>query len=263
MPLTSLHNPQLQKLRRAVETGSPLEGGLVAAEGPHLLAEALGGGWPVEHVFYSPAALDRHPDLMARVARHRIEMTEVAERAFKAISGTEQNQGVVALLRPPVFTWNAFQPSLPGCRTGGPLVILDGIQDPGNAGTIVRSAEAFGAAGVVFTSGCVRVSNGKMLRAAAGSLFRVPFLENVSSSEVVRNIGKRRLFALAASGRVSLAETDLRTPFALVVGNEGRGVSEAFLKASQTLSIPTQGVESLNAAIACSITLFEAWRQST
>jgi len=255
MPLTSPHNPQLQKVRRAVETGRPLEDGVIAAEGPHLLAEALSGSWQVEHVFYSPAARERHQELLAQVLRRRIETTEVAERPFKSISDTEQNQGLVALLRAPLFTWSAFRPE-------APLVILDSIQDPGNAGAIVRSAEAFGAAGLAFTSGCVRISNGKLLRAAAGSLFRLPFLENLSAAEIVRNIGKRSLFALTAHGRVSLAETDLRQPFALVVGSEGRGVSEAFLKASQTLSIPTQGVESLNAAIACSIALFEARRQS-
>jgi TrmH family RNA methyltransferase len=256
MPVTSPHNPQLQKVRRAVETGRPLEDGVIAAEGPHLLAEALSSVWRVEHVFYSPGALDRHQDLLAQVGRRRIETTEVAERPFKSISDTEQNQGLVALLRAPLFTWNAFRPE-------APLVILDGIQDPGNAGAIVRSSEAFGAAGIVFTSGCVRISNGKLLRAAAGSLFRLPFLENLSAAEIIRSIGQRSLLALAANGRLSLGETDLRKPFALVVGSEGRGVSEAFLKAAQTLSIPTQGVESLNAAIACSIALFEARRQTS
>jgi len=256
MPLTSPHNPQLQKVRRAVETGRPLEDGAVAAEGPHLLAEALLSNWRVEQVFCSPRALDRHQDLMAQVSRRRIEITEVAERPFKSISDTEQNQGLLALLRPPAFTWAQV------LKADGPLVILDGLQDPGNAGAIVRSSEAFGAAGIAFASGCVRISNGKLLRAAAGSLFRLPFLENLSSAEIIRNIGKRSLFALTAKGRASLAETDLKKPFALVVGSEGRGVCEAFLNASETLSIATQGVESLNAAIACSITLFEAQRQA-
>jgi TrmH family RNA methyltransferase len=256
MPLTSPHNPQLQKVRRAVETGRPLEDGVIAAEGPHLLAEALASAWQVEQVFYSPAAWARHQELIAQAERRRVEITEVAERPFKSISDTEQNQGLLALLRPPAFTWTQL------LESPGPLVILDGIQDPGNAGAIVRSAEAFGAAGLAFTGGCVRISNGKLLRAAAGSLFRLPFLENLSSADIIGSLGHRRLFALTASGRVSLAETDLRKPFALVVGSEGRGVSEAFLSAAQTLSIRTQGVESLNAAIACSIALFEARRQS-
>jgi TrmH family RNA methyltransferase len=258
MPLSSPQNPQLQNVRRAVESGRPLENGLIAAEGPHLLGEALASDWQVERVFCSSSALDRHYALLSQAAARCIDVTEVAERAFKAISDTEQNQGLLALLRPRISAW----PDLLGAS--GPLVILDGIQDPGNAGTIIRSTEAFGGAGIAFTEGCVRIANGKLLRAAAGSLFRLPFLENLPASQILRHThdANRRIFSLTANGRVSLAETDLKAPFALVIGSESRGVSETFRKASQTLSIPTHGVESLNAAIACSIALFEASRQS-
>jgi TrmH family RNA methyltransferase len=259
MPLTSPRNPQLQKIRRAVETGRPLEDGTIAAEGPHLLEEALGGNWQVEQIFCSPPARQRHAALVLKASRRRIEMTDVTEQAFESLSDTEQNQGFLALLRPPEFTWTNL------LKSPGPLVILDGIQDPGNAGTIVRSCEAFGASGIAFTQGCVRISNGKLLRAAAGSLFRLPFLENLPVSEILKQaeMSKRPLFSLAANGRASLLETDLRRPFMLAVGSEARGVSEALLKASLSLSIPTHGVESLNAAVACSVALFEARRQSS
>jgi TrmH family RNA methyltransferase len=258
MPLSSLQNPQIQKVRRAVETGRPLENGAIAAEGPHLLAEALDSAWQVAQVFCSETARNRHPELFLRVLENQIEVTEVAERAFKTMSDTGQTQGVVALLLPRAFSWSEL------LTASGPLVILDGVQDPGNAGTIIRSTEAFGGGGVLFTEGCVRISNGKLLRAAAGSAFRLPFLEGLSIAEIVRHIktGGRKIFSLTASGRIPLPEADLRAPFALVTGSEGRGVSEGFLAASETLAIPTRGVESLNAAIACSVALFEAARQS-
>jgi TrmH family RNA methyltransferase len=257
MALTSPQNPLLQRVRRAVESGRPLEDGCVAAEGPRLLSEALASRWKVEHIFYSPQALERHKNLLADAQRQGIEMIEVAGRAFKALSDTEQNQGILTLLRPHRFTW----PDL--LASAGPLVIIDGIQDPGNAGAIIRSTEAFRGAGVAFTEGCVRISNGKLLRAAAGSLFRLPVLENLPRAEIIGELraAKRAIYALAAKATQCLQATPLTGCVALVVGGEGAGVSQLLLEASQPLSISTQGVESLNAAIACSIALFESARQ--
>ena len=257
MSLTSTHNPIVQKLRRAVETGRPLENGLIAAEGPHLAEEAIGSRWRVHQIFYTAKGMERHQPLLFNACQKRIEVTELSERAFQSVSGTEQNQGIISLLAPRTFAWNDV---LQSC---GPLVILDGIQDPGNAGAIIRSAEAFGAAGIVLTEGCVRISNGKLLRAAAGSLFRLALLDTRSPTEILAEISsaKRSLFALAASGALSLFDVALNEPFALVVGSEGAGVSPLMLAAAQTLRIPTRSVESLNAAIACSIMLYEAARQ--
>ena len=235
-----------------------MEDGAIAAEGPHLLAEALASAWNVEQIFCSANGLERHQALLSQAAQRKIEVTDVSDRAFKAICDTEHNQGVLMLLRPRKYTWADVT------ANAGPIVVLDAIQDPGNAGSILRSTEAFGGAGVVFTEGCVRISNGKLLRAAAGSLFRLPVLENCPGSEVIPKLIqlRRTMFALAANGRTSLTSASLKSPFALVVGSEGQGVSTLFLNSSETLSIPTQGVESLNASIACAIVLFEAKRQS-
>lgn len=257
MPLTSTHNPLLLKLRRAVESGRPMEDGVIAAEGPHLLSEALHSGWQVQQIYCSDENREPHREVFEKALRKGISITEVSARAFKSVSATEQNQGVLCLVRPRTFEWQDL------FKESGPVVILDGIQDPGNAGAIIRSVEAFCGAGVVLTEGCVRISNGKLLRAAAGSLFRVPYLENRTRTEVLHELRKagRPLFALTATGQHSLFEMSLQTGFALAVGSEGRGVSPALLNESETLSIPTKGVESLNAAIACSIALFEAARQ--
>ncbi len=127
----------------------------------------------------------------------------------------------MALVAPPVHSWQ-------DCLGGvGIAVILDGIQDPGNAGTIVRSAEAFGAAGVIFLEGSVHVANGKFLRATAGSIFRLPYLEYQKRPAVDGEFTReeRTLYALTAKAKLSISQADLREPSALVVGSEAQGVS--------------------------------------
>jgi TrmH family RNA methyltransferase len=146
---------------------------------------------------------------------------------------------------------------------GRPLVVvLDGLQDPGNAGTIVRAAEAFGATGVVFGKCSVSPFNPKTLRASAGSLFRVPFLYGLEALEVRDALEQNlvQVFAATASGR-RVSNVDLAQGCALIIGSEARGVSQGLRDRALDVSIPTEGVESLNAAMAASILLYEARRQ--
>ena len=257
MSLTSSQNPLLKKVRSAVEFGKPTEEGLVAAEGPHLLAEALTGCWQVARVFYASEAKDRHASLLSKAGELDVELIEVNGQAFKSIRHTEHTQGIVTLLLPREFGWRDL---LSG---SGPLVILDGIQDPGNAGSILRSIEAFSGAGVALTRGCVRISNGKLLRAAAGSVFRLPFLENLSVDEVIDQVAGagRKLFSLNSHAGVPINEALFEGPVALVVGSEGGGITAEFDSASTAISIQTRKVESLNASIACSIALYEIDQQ--
>ena len=254
MQLTSAQNPLLKAIRRAASAGRPTDDGLIVVEGPHLLEEALRGEWRIEQILTTPAASTLYADLLRDA---RCEKVEVSARAFAALAATESTQEVLALLRPRVWTWDDLTGESPL------LVVLDGVQDPGNAGTIVRSAEAFGATGVVFLRGCARVANGKLLRATAGSMFRMPFLEGVSAAELIGHMQASNisLYALIQSAPNGLPETDLRDKCALAVGGEGAGISDAILAEAQTVRIPTRNVESLNAAIACSIALFSAQQQ--
>lgn len=254
MQLTSTKNPLLQAIRRAAAAGRPTEDGLIVAEGPHLIEEALSGEWQIEQIFATARARSRHSQLFLKL---HAEVIEVSERAFASTAGTDSTQEILALLRPRQWSWR----DLLGGRTLA--VALDGIQDPGNAGTIVRSAEAFGATGVVFLKGCVRVANGKLLRAAAGSLFRVPFLEAVGLEEFLNQIQLDGiyLYALTVRGPMRLDDADFQSRCVLAVGSEGVGISPELLSAAQRVSIPTVKVESLNAATCCSIALFEAHRQ--
>ncbi len=256
MQLTSPKNPILQSIRRSAKTGRPTETGLVVIEGPHLVAEGLQSTskWVVEQILTTAAGRERYARLLGSAEP---EIIEVSAKAFRAVSATDTTQEILALLRPPRWSWADLMDS------AGLIVALDGIQDPGNAGGIVRSAEAFDAAGVVFLDGCVRVANGKLLRATAGSIFRIPFLEAISRVELAAEVTRRHLllYALTADGRIPVTQADFTRPCVMVVGSEGAGVSGDILAKAQPVAVPTAKVESLNAAVSCSIALFEAARQ--
>ncbi len=254
MQLTSAKNPLLQRIRRAATSGRTTEDGLIIAEGPHLVEEALRSEWRIEQIFATPTARDRHADLLGRADA---EIVEVSSRAFASMSGTESSQEVLALLRPKTWSWNDL------AGRSALIAVLDALQDPGNAGAIVRSAEAFGATGVVFLKGSAHVANGKFLRATAGSIFRMPFLEDWQNPDLLTRTQAEgiKLYALSQSAGFDLAQTDLRQPCALIIGSEGRGLTPELAKRVHQISIRTAKVESLNAAVACSIALFEARRQ--
>ena len=184
-------------------------------------------------------------------------MIAVSEAAFAKLASTGTPQGVIALVRPPA--WNLEQ-----LLQGRTLVtILDGVQDPGNAGAIVRAAEAFGATGVAFLKGSVNPFNPKCLRASAGSLFRLPVIAALEESLLTAALLERHVTIYAAHPRSErLASTvDLTCNCAIAIGSEGRGVSAAIERLATGVRIPTRGVESLNAAVAAGIFLYEASRQ--
>jgi TrmH family RNA methyltransferase len=232
------------------------EHGLVGVEGEHLLIEAMRSGVKVATVFFrsgDEALLDRI-GLDAKA-----DVIELPTEIFASAVTTESPQGIAALVAPRVFS---LDDALRGER---PLVVIAaGLQDPGNLGTLIRSAEAFGACGVIMLPGTVSQWNAKAMRASSGSVFRLPVVA-ASEEELLsrlESLGIRTLAGVADRG-VSAAECDLAGPAALLIGNEGRGLSPELLKrADERITIPCPGpVESLNAAIAGSILLYEASRQ--
>jgi TrmH family RNA methyltransferase len=253
--LSSPSNPLLKDVRRAILRGSLTDDGLCAAESFHLLREALASGRPVKTVIAAESA----EAALARTLRDRPEQNValVPDRLFQTLSAAEASQGVIALVEPPEWPLEALfnERSL--------VVVLDAIQDPGNAGTIVRAAEAFGASGVIFVKGTASPFNAKTLRASAGSLFRVPFRPAVEPSIARAALERNRLQVYAAmpGGGSAPEEAALDVPCAIVAGNEGRGVSDEFRSGAISIAIPTAGVESLNASIAAAILLYEAQRQ--
>lgn len=253
--IQSAQNPLLKQLRRALERGSLTPQGLCVAEGVHLLAEALRSGLRVPLVLYSEEAEARVAEwLDGRMDTRRVR---VRRELLQRISAAETSQGVVALVQPP-----SFRPE-DVFRGSGPVVVLDRVQDPGNAGAVARAAEAFGAAGIVMVKGTVSRWNPKTLRASAGSLFRLACLEGVEPPEaaaLLQRNGRSVLVAAAHSGALPW-EVDWRARCALIIGNEARGAGEEFVSLGSPVHVPTTGVESLNAAVAAAVLLYEAMRQ--
>jgi TrmH family RNA methyltransferase len=162
---------------------------------------------------------------------------------------------VIALVAPPQWKMHDL------FRGRALVVVLDGLQDPGNAGAIVRAAEAFGATGAMFLKGTAGPFNPKTLRASAGSLFRVPYLHGLEPAVARAALEEHGVARYAAVPGKAGAMADLTVACALIVGNEARGVSREMRAGSQEVSIPTLAVESLNAAMAAGILLYEARRQ--
>lgn len=246
--MLGLHHPLLKRVRKAARKGTRTEDGLAIAEGFHLLEEAIRSGISIAAVLATPAVSSRIPVVGAPVH-------EVPEEALAAISTVEAPQGVIALIDLPGDEPEAL---LKGVALA---VALDGLQDPGNAGAIVRAAEAFGATGVFFLEGSTSPWHPKTLRASAGSLFRVPFC--VTDWETMRQALGTQVSILAADAHatVPLPEASLTAPSLLLIGNEGRGIPAGHLAEARPIRIPTLAVESLNAALAAGILLYEARRQ--
>jgi TrmH family RNA methyltransferase len=260
--VTSRANPRVKQLRAAFGGNAKLSGGLVAIEGEHLLHEAMRSGLVFKTIF-----LSQRRDAPEWVPGN-VEKIELSEEVFASCVDTRSPQGIAALLVPPVWSMGDVCP--PGVAGGKAplLMIAAGVQDPGNLGTLIRSAEAFGATGVLTTAGTVDEWNQKALRASAGSVFRVPVVEAGAAELMTLKARGLRLFAAVADDPLSpptlpIAAADLSQPCALMIGNEGGGLSPELLAlADKCITIPTPGpVESLNAAIAGSLLLYEAARQ--
>jgi TrmH family RNA methyltransferase len=255
--ITSAANPLLKDVRRALSRGGLTADGAAIAETFHLLEEALRSGRDVP-VVLAAESMEAAVDKVVR-RRNGLRVLVVADRIFNRLASTESSQGVIALVRPPAWTPEQL---FAGCPL---VVVLDGLQDPGNAGSIVRAAEAFGATGVLFVKGSVSPFNAKTLRASAGSLFRMPFAAGPDAVGTRRLLDRHKVDIHATVPADTIAHpphtADLTRPCALIIGNEARGVSETLRAGSAGLSIPTGPVESLNAAMACGILLYEAWRQ--
>ena len=252
--LSSAANPLLKQIRRAVARGGAMPGGGWIAESVHLLDEALRSGVGIRAVICSEPAW---PALRERFEGRSPPVKIVAPDLFAGLASTETTQGVLTIVEPPVWTMDDL------FRPPALVVALDGVRDPGNAGTMTRGAEALGATGIVYLKGTVSPANPKTLRASAGSLFRLPFLAGIDAETCAAECRQRRVAIFSASPAAGddPRSANLSQPSMLVFGSESRGVSAALTSASRPLRIPTGGVESLNVSAAAAIMLYEASRQ--
>ena len=256
--ITSTSNPRIQDARRLRRRSGRDAAGAYLIEGVRAVAAALESGGPVREVFLDPDASGA--DVVAAAAR-RVDLgvTHVSDRVIRALSDSTTPQGAVAVLIAPLDCFDSMDDDV------DLVLVLAGVADPGNAGTLVRSAVAAGAGAVVFPTGTVDVLNAKTVRATAGHLWSTRIIRDVSLGEAAETLKARgfTLYGLSAQAGTSHDETDLRGRVALIVGNEAWGLpEEAAALVDELVAIRMPGpAESLNAAIAGSILLFEAVRQ--
>jgi TrmH family RNA methyltransferase len=275
--LTSRDNRWLKQFRLALRGGLPTESGAVGVEGVRLVEEALRSGCRIEAVLFSESG-ERHRERLAPlIGRPEIAFPTLrtTDRLFEGLADTEHPQGVAALVHPRETTFDDLLRT-PALACSSLLVVLAGVQDPGNVGTILRTAAAFGATGAVTAasgqSGTASPFSPKALRASAGAALHLPILAGMSLPILLTQLKIANVATLASSvrephdgepGALSPWEVDWCEPVALLVGNEGAGLPEEVERSADArIRIPmASGIESLNAAAAAAVLFYEAARQ--
>ncbi|HLZ40349.1 MAG TPA: RNA methyltransferase [Candidatus Sulfotelmatobacter sp.] len=257
------HNALVKELRQAFARAERTAGGDCAIEGVRIVEEAIRSGLRFRAVFFKESAQNLAERLLPQIGSH-VESSLLPDKLFDGVVPSETPQGVAALVRWKEFSLDDVLERL----QVGPVIVVVGLQDPGNLGTILRSAEAFGSAGVVLGEGTVSPFNSKVIRASAGSLFRLPVvlakaaggLEKISAK--LREQGVR-LIATSSHKGMPVDQTQLAGPAAVFIGSEGSGLPRTVLaQVDELIAIPhAPQVESLNAGVAGSIVLYEAARQ--
>src|SRR5712671_423940 len=264
------HNPLVKQLRQAFSRAELTESGDCAIDGLRILEEAIRSGLRFSAVFFRESAQERAERLLPQIGA-QVETLLLPDKLFDSVVPSESPQGVAALVRLKQYSLDDVMERM----QTGPIVVLAGLQDPGNLGTILRSAEAFGSAGVVLGEGTVSPFNSKVIRASAGSIFRLPTIHGqargrgnagaVKLEKISLKLQEQgvRQFATSSHKGTPLDQTDLKSAAAIFFGNEGAGLSrEVMAKMDESIAIPhTTQVESLNAGVAASIVLYEAARQ--
>ncbi len=255
------HNTLVKTLRQAFHHGELTSAGEIAIDGFRVIEEAIRSGLRFRGLFVSESGQARAARLLPQIGSH-VETVLLPDKLFASAVPSETPQGIAALVHVKTYTPDTLLES----ASSAPLVVVAGLQDPGNLGTILRSAEAFGAAGVVLGDGTVSVYNSKVVRASAGSVFRLPVvkLELKTLIPALRDRGIR-LMATSSHKGTALPQSDLRRQVAIFIGNEGAGLERKLLaEMDELIMIPhSPRVESLNAGIAASIILYEAARSKT
>jgi TrmH family RNA methyltransferase len=254
--ITSPQNSKL-KLVRALQGRAKerREAGAFLAEGVRLVEDALAAGWPFRFVLYSAQLTERGRNLVGRLESLKVDVEQVEDALLEGVSETETTQGILAVLELP----NIELSTLGSLNF---IIIPDQIRDPGNLGTLMRSAAAAGAQAVLIPPETVDAFSPKVVRAGMGAHFRIPVV-SLGWDEIRTRVAGCSVFIADAAGQTSCWAADFRQPLALIVGGEADGASISARELADTLvNIPMPGkIESLNAAVAGAILMFEVVRQ--
>lgn len=268
---TSVRSPRLKAARRLTKRALRQRARAFLAEGPQAVSEAFYSGAPVSELFVTAEARSRHQDLVAAMTKAGVPVHAVSGEVMAELAQTVTPQGLLAVCG---FVDIPLMEALKGSDgAGGPagaptlVAVLASVRDPGNAGTVLRAADAAGAQAVLFSDASVDPYNGKAVRASAGSLFHVPVVAGVrleSAAGALRAAGLRLLAADARGGRTldDLSPAELAAPTAWIFGNEAWGMPEPVLAlADESVAVPIYGrAESLNLATAAAVCLYASAR---
>lgn len=265
--ITSPDNPLLKRIRKLQVRKNREKEGTYLIEGFHLMQEALRGGETVVAVLLRESMLSEDTkvnDLHRLLKKKQIGVFVVPDDIFDRTADTETPQGILGIVKRHDWTPEDFF-DISGKNTGNNVIVLDRLQDPGNVGTILRTADAAGFLGAIVLKGTTDVYSPKVIRAASGSVFRLPILFVETAQETVtllRKYGKKTVAATPYGDR-DYFTCPLAFDTAIIIGNEGAGISETLLEGTDLrLKIPMrESVESLNAAIAAAVLMFESVRQ--
>lgn len=239
------------------------EQGLFAVEGVRLAEELVASDWAAEVCLYTEAGAsqERAKSLLSRLAEKNCRTVQVTDSVFAKVSETEKPQGIMIVARQ--RRWGLCD--VLSSASNLLLVVLDGVQDPGNVGTVIRTADAAGATGVVLLKNCADPYSGKTVRSTMGSLFHLPVVSEVTREEFLASLdrNKMRLAVTSLEAALPYYQADLSGATALVFGNEGQGVGPELVTAADSrVIIPLFGqAESLNVAVSAGVILYEAARQ--
>lgn len=256
--LTSLQNSLVKQIRKLHQAKYRREQQLFLLEGTHLLEEACAVKWPLVAVCHTPEWQQKHEELLIQGHQQAQRIELVSPEILKAIATTVQPDGVVAIAQSRVLTNQPLRLNHLG-------LVLETVQDPGNLGTIIRTAAAAGTEGLLLSSDSVDLENPKVLRASTGQWFRLPMAvsQNLEAEILQSKDQGMQIVATQPDAALTYWEIDFRVPTLILLGNEGAGLSASLINlADRQVRIPLcSGVESLNVAIAAALLLYEAQRQ--
>lgn len=258
MEITNVQNPQVKGAAELKQKKYRQQQRCFLAEGLRTVEEAVNSK-AVKSIFYTAIEDDRTRQLLEKAAEKQLKLYCVTEQIMKKLADTENPQGIIAVCKMQDTTLENLLAS------GEMLLVLDRVGDPGNIGTMLRTADAAGIGGMVLLKGTADIYAPKTVRASMGSLFHVPVVDGIEEEEFVR-IAQRagyQLLVTSLEGADNLYKAKLNGRLAFVMGNEANGVTDSLLKAAdKRVYIPMAGrAESLNVAMAAGIVMFEALRR--
>jgi TrmH family RNA methyltransferase len=259
--ITSSKNPLIKEIKSLYRKKDRMKNKSFIIEGIKIVEEAIDNNYSIKNIIYTDQLfkIKDGEDFYQKI-KSLENIVYVPDNIFKEISDTENPQGILGIA---MYEYNSVE-EISKIETPF-LLFLDGIQDPGNMGTIIRTADAFNIDGVIITEGCVDPYNPKVVRATMGSIFRLPLYYTPKAMEDLMELKKEniKIYSTSLDGSIPIYDADFKEGFILSIGNESKGVSEeTFSLSDKLIKIPMPGMaESLNAGVAASIIMYEAMKQ--